>query len=108
MTYRVHLVADAELDLFEIYQYIALSDFPDRAEKLLAELEQVCLSLADLPERGHLPPELEQIDVRHYREIHCKMYRIIYEIRDSEVFIHCILDGRRDLQELLQHRLFRA
>jgi len=25
----------------------------------------------------------------------------------SEVFIHCVLDGRRDLQDLLQNRVLR-
>ena len=42
-----------------------------------------------------------------YREVHFKPYRIIYEIVGRKVFIHCVLDGRRAVQELLERRLLR-
>jgi toxin ParE1/3/4 len=42
-----------------------------------------------------------------FREIHFKPYRIIYQIVESDVYIHAVLDGRRDLQELLEIRLLR-
>ena len=70
-------------------------------------LEQTCMGLADNPEQGHIPPELERIAVYEYREIHIKAYRIIYQIIDNNVFIHCILDGGRDLPELLEYRILR-
>ena len=31
----------------------------------------------------------------------------IYQIEGQTVFVHCVLDGRRDLQELLERRLLR-
>lgn len=74
---------------------------------MFLRLEQTCMSLADNPERGHIPPELERIAVYEYREIHIKAYRIIYQIIDNDVFIHCILGGRRDLQELLEYKILR-
>jgi len=107
MKYVVHLVEDAEKDLFDIYYYVALNDSPEKAEKLLGYLEQTILKLETFPERGHYPPELERIGVREYREVFYKPYRIVYQILKSEVFIHCVLDGRRDLQELLQNRFLR-
>jgi toxin ParE1/3/4 len=107
MKYAVHLVEDAEKDLFDIYRYVALNDSPEKAEKLLDHLEQTMLKLETFPERGHYPPELERIGVREYREVFYKPYRIVYQIMKSEVFIHCVLDGRRDLQELLQNRFLR-
>lgn len=107
MKYAVHLVEDAEKDLFDIYRYVALNDSPEKAEKLLDQLEQTILNLETFPERGHYPPELERIGVREYREVFYKPYRIVYQIMKSEVFIHCVLDGRRDLQELLQNRFLR-
>jgi toxin ParE1/3/4 len=107
MKYAVHLVEDAEKDLFDIYRYVALNDSPEKAEKLLDYLEQTILKLETFPERGHYPPELERIGVREYREVFYKPYRIVYQIMKSEVFIHCVLDGRRDLQDLLQNRVLR-
>ena len=57
--------------------------------------------------RGHIPPELERVGVYEYREIYFKPYRIIYQIVESDVYIHCVLDSRRDLEDLLQERLLR-
>ncbi len=93
MKYQVHIISDAEDDLNEIFQ--------------LDKLEETCRSLAELAQRGHVPPELKRIAVLDYLEILCKPYRIIYQISSDRVYIHCVLDGRRDLEELLRQRLLR-
>lgn len=107
MSFMVHIIGDAEKDLYEIYDYVRKSGSPINAQKLFLQVEQMCMSLSDNPERGHIPPELERIGVYEYREIHIKRYRILYQMIDRDVFIHCILDSRRDLQELLEHRILR-
>jgi len=80
----------------------------ESAEYVFAAISDMILGLSTLPSRGHVPPELERIGIFEYLEIHSKPYRIIYQIRDVEIYVHCILDGRRSLQELLQERLIRA
>jgi len=105
--YRVRIIEEAEQDLIDIHAYIARHDSPANADYVLDQLETLCLSLVELPLRGHVPPELERIGVTGYREIHFKPYRVIYEIIGQNVFVHCILDGRRDLQSLLERRLLR-
>jgi toxin ParE1/3/4 len=107
VNYQVNIVSDAEDDLFEIYTYILSHDSSHNAEYVLNEIEKVCASLEQLPQRRHVPPELSRINVSHFLEVHFKPYRIIYEIDGRKVFIHCILDGRRDLQDLLAKRLLR-
>ena len=111
MKYAVHLVTDAEQDLLGIYAYTRDNDSPqkppDQAEEMLSRLEQKILSLESLPDRGHHPPELERVAVLAYRELHEGPYRIIYQIQSRDVFVHCVLDARRELQELLQARLLR-
>lgn len=107
MRFTVHLVEDAEKDLLDIYQYIAVNDSVEQADRLLDHLEETVQKLETFPLRGHIPSELERIGVFDFKEINYKPFRIIYEIRESEVFVHCILDGRRDLQELLQKRVLR-
>jgi toxin ParE1/3/4 len=107
MNYQVFLVSDAEEDIFEIVSYIASNDSPDRANNILGKLRETCSSLEHFPYRGHVPPELEKIGVYNFLQIHFKPYRIMYTISDNKVFVHCVLDGRRDLQDLLQRRLLR-
>ena len=105
--YRVRLAEDAEQDLIDIYRYIAHQDSLESADYVLDQLESLCSRLAELPERGHVPPELDRIGVTNYREVHFKPYRVIYEAIRQDVFVHCILDGRRDMLSLLQRRLIR-
>jgi len=105
--YQVKIIEDAEYDLNEIFQYLASHDSIESADYVLEQLESRCLSLSDFPLRGHIPPELDHIGVTEYREVLFKPYRIIYQIDDPNVFIHCILDGRRDMSTLLERRLLR-
>ena len=107
MKYKVYIISNAEEDVLDIYRHVSLHDTEEKAKYLLDKIENTCLSLEESPKRGHVPPELEQIGVYNYREVHFKPYRIIYEIGESEVFIHCVLDEKRSLQELLERRLLR-
>ena len=107
MKYAVCLVSDAEEDIFEIYSYFLRYDSAEKADYVFRKLQEMCNSLETMAMRGHIPPELDRISVHDYLEIHFKPYRIIYQIFANKVFIHCVLDGRRDLADLLQRRLLR-
>ena len=107
MKFTVTLSETSEFDIFAIHDYIALHDTRESADRLLDGISQAVFSLTQIPQRGHYPPELDRIGNRDFREIHFKPYRIIYSIRENEVIIHCVLDGRRDMQTLLQQRLLR-
>lgn len=105
--YRVRVTEDAEQDLVDIYRYIVLQDSVENADHVLDQLEALCSRLTELPERGHVPSELDRIGVTNYREVAFKPYRAIYEVIRQDVFVHCILDGRRDMFSLLERRLIR-
>jgi len=107
MRFSVMLTADAERDLLELYRYVAVNDTQANALCLLNRIEEVISRLDTMPDRGHYPPELERICVLEFREVFFKPYRIIYEISGQNVFVHCVLDGRRDLMDLLHERLLR-
>lgn len=107
MKFKVNIVASAEEDLFEIYQYVYFNDSEEKAEKLYSKLYEKCLSLQEYPNRGHVPQELSLLGIDDFLELTYKPYRIIYQIIENVVFIYCILDGRRDMQKLLHERLIR-
>ncbi len=107
MKYKVNLTFSAEEDIFEIYRYVYLNDSEKKAEQLYTKLHEKCLALKQFPQRGHVPSELSLIGIDEFLEITYKPYRIIYQVIEKEVFIHCILDGRRDIQKLLRERLVR-
>jgi len=107
MKYEIYLTPEAEEDIFQIYSFVLENDSEHNADNVVNGLKKTCLNLTSLPDRGHTPPELKQINVFNYKEIHYKPYRIIYQVINHRVYIYCIFDGRRDLQEVLESRLFR-
>jgi len=107
MKCKVNIVKSAEDDLFEIYKYIYYNDCEENADKIYAKLIEKIKSLQEFPNRGHISPELKLLEIEDFLEISYKPYRIIYQIIGKVIFIHCVLDGRRDMQKLLQERLIR-
>lgn len=107
MKFKVLIDPKAKQDLKEIFHYVAINDGEIAANKLLDNIEKTIYKLEKLPERGHIPPELRSTGIKNYLEIHFKPYRIIYEIDKKEVYIHLVLDGRRNVQEILNNRLLR-
>lgn len=105
--YDVIFDKDAEDDLFDIYTFVARNDSVQSADRLFTVLRRTCLKLQKLPLRGNIPTELFEIGVIEFRELHYKPYRIIYSLESTTVYVHCVLDGRRDIQEILQERLLR-
>lgn len=108
MVCEVLLTNDAARDLEEIYNYIALHDSPQKADYVLSRIEKVFSNLSEFPERGVYPNELLALGIREYREIFFKPYRIVYRVMDNIVYVLLIVDGRRDMQSLLQRRLLNA
>ena len=106
MTVRhvVRWTPEAEADAVTVIEFF--SD-PINAEKTIVQLGAKADSLQTLPERGRVVPELRQIGVLQYLEVFHKPWRMIYKITGREVWIMAVLDGRRELTELLYERLAR-
>ena len=106
------LTDDAQQDLQEIYDYISENDAPAKANYVLDSIEQVLAGLSNFPECGAWTKELLALGIREYRETYFKPYRVIYRVIHSEerrkIYIHLVFDGRRDMQALLQRRMFRT
>ncbi|HEY1722696.1 MAG TPA: type II toxin-antitoxin system RelE/ParE family toxin [Magnetospirillaceae bacterium] len=107
MRYAVILTPAALNDLRQLRQYVEDHDGAQRADQILTALETTILHLETHPERGNAPKELRALGLSGFRELHYKPYRIIYRTVESQVIVYCILDGRRDMQTLLQQRLVR-
>jgi len=107
MKYKVLIDPMARQDLKEIYLYVAINDGIPSALKLLDALETTCYKLEKYPERGHVLPEIKKTGIKKFLEIHYKPYRVIYEIDKNIIYVHSVLDGRRNIQEILSERLLR-
>ncbi len=108
MPFRVLLTNDAARDFDELYDYIALRDAPRKADYVLDQIEKAFSKLSEFPERSAYPKELLALGIREYLEIFFKPYRILYRVMEKNVYVLLIVDGRRDMQSLLQRRLLDA
>ena len=106
MPFDVLLTDSAVIDLEELDEFILTNDSVESADYVLGRLNEVIGTLAEFPERGNYPAELAALGIRDYREIFFKPYRVIYRILEHKVYIYLVVDGRRDMQTLLQRRLF--
>ncbi len=107
MSRLINISAAALRDMEEIVDYYIREANLNVALEISDGLEATIDQLKEMPNRGHIVPELERINVQWYKEIHFKIYRIIYEIDDASVFVHAVLDGRRNIQEILHRRMLR-
>ena len=107
MKYKVIIDPLAKEDMREILFYVSINDSLEIANKLLDKIEETCYKLEKFPHRGHIPEELRTTGIKRYLEIHYKPYRIIYEIKKEKVYVHSVLDGRRNIQEILSNRIVR-
>ena len=81
----------AERDLAEIYRYVASTDSPERADRLLDRVIEAAARLASLPERGHIPSELQTLGIRDYRQLVVEPYRLIYRVSETRVELDALV-----------------
>ena len=105
-SFRVRWAEAAVRDLEELMGYIA-ADSPINADRILDKLETRVRTLKSAPSRGRVVPELAHFGMRSWRELIVKPYRIIYRVDEGTVNVLAVLDGRRELQDVLLERLIR-
>ena len=60
-----------------------------------------------MPERGRVVPELAAVGIRTYRELVVEPWRLVYRITEKTVYVLAVLDGRRNIEDVLLDRLVR-
>ena len=102
--YKVHWADVAELDLVEIVEYIA-EDSPTAAIRVFKNITERAERLCHTPEKCRVVPELLDQGITTYREMIVTPWRIIYKIEKKHVFVLSVIDGRRNVEDVLLYRL---
>ena len=98
--YFIKWTAPARDDLNEIIDYISLTNL-NYAVKILDTIEENVRKLDMFPKRYRIVPELEKYGYLIYREIIVEYWRVIYKIENNFVYIMLVIDGRRNLEDIL-------
>jgi plasmid stabilization system protein ParE len=95
---RYRISDQAEADLEEIWLYVAQYSFRS-ADRLLGEIYDALIKLAEMPHTGHLREDLVEEPLRFWS---VRGYMIVYRAETSPVEIVRVVSGRRDLGRLLR------
>lgn len=104
--FQVAWAEAARRDLEELVTRIAL-DSPPAAARVLDRLEQRAAALETAPRQGHVVPELARFGIPTFRELAARPHRLFYRVTGRTVVVLAVLDGRRDLEDVLLDRLIR-
>jgi addiction module RelE/StbE family toxin len=104
--YKVQWTQSARNDLLEIAQYIAKDSVEIALEKVDL-IEEKVNGLCTFPFKGKNVPELEDYNEENYKQLIVYPWRVIYSVTGENVTVLTIIDGRRDLQDLLLKKLMK-
>ena len=102
--YFVKWTAPAREDVNEIIDYISKTN-TNYAIKILDKIEEATKNLDKFPDRFRIVPELEEYGYFLYRDVTVEYWRIIYKIENDFVYIMLVIDGRRNLEDLLLKKM---
>ena len=103
--FTVTISPSAKDDLDTIRAYLVARHSIGAADKLIDTISAVLEDLETFPYRGVVPKELDALGEQDFRQLNLGPYRLIYYVADRAVSVTLIVDGRRDLPELLARRL---
>jgi toxin ParE1/3/4 len=93
--FKVVLTPEAQADLLDLYDYIAVHGSPERAIAYIERIEKACMSLRTIPDRGTLREDLRP----GLRVIGFERRALIaFRVRSDTVAILHILYGGRSLE----------
>ena len=106
-SYVVEFAAVTQGDLQAIVEFIAADD-PGAALRVFDQIAARCATLKQMPERGRVVPELAAFGLHTYRELVVSPWRVVYRISGKIVFVLAVVDGRRNIEDVLLDRLVRG
>ncbi|WP_038489153.1 type II toxin-antitoxin system RelE/ParE family toxin [Collimonas arenae] len=106
-TFRVVLLDSAEQDLKELKIYVIKNFSLKTWHSTFEKIKEAIRNLQHFPQAGLIPDEIEKLNLTQYRQVLSGMNRVIYEVRQETIYVHVVVDTRRDMNALLTRRLLR-
>jgi toxin ParE1/3/4 len=101
--YQVVWTLTARRDLKELVEYLTV-DSGVQARKVYFATREKADNLRQMPLQGRIVPELRYFGILSYRELINPPWRIIYKIEGNKVWVLAVIDGRRNVEDILLDR----
>ena len=93
-------------DFREIVEHLQ-SESPAAALRFVDQIDQTVNRLGSHPKIGRIVPELRKQNITRYRELIIPPWRVFYRSEPDTIYIVSLIDGRRNVEEILLGRLLR-
>ena len=103
---KVVWAATAVKDLEDIIDYISLDSINSAIDQY-KKIKNATIYLIEFPKSGRIIPELYEQNITKYRETILSPWRIMYKEEQNVVYIMAIIDGRRNIEDILMRRNIR-
>ena len=93
-------------DFREIVEHLH-SESPHAALEFIDQIDRAIRRLESHPKMGRIVPELRRQNITRYRELIVPPWRVFYRIEPQTIYVVSLIDGRRNVEEILLERLLR-
>lgn len=103
---KIQWTETAKKDLNDIIDYIA-NDEIEIAMKQYLRIKGSAEKLISFPEQGRVIPELLNEQIYKFRELIITPWRLMYKLENDIIYILAVIDGRRNIEDILMKRQLR-
>jgi toxin ParE1/3/4 len=105
MEYKINWSKDAGEEFIEIISWYKYNVGKNIAQKIYSKINVQIKKLKDMPGIGKTVQILKDIGVNDYRQIVQDNWIIYYKVEGQNINIISIMDGRRNLEEILYKKI---
>ena len=105
MKYEIIWSKDAGDELVEIISFIKNSTGKMTAEKIYAKIIKEVDKISENPEGRRIAPLLRELGINYIHQINISPWIVFYKAENKKMKIISIIDGRRNLEEILYKKM---
>ncbi|MEA1910523.1 MAG: type II toxin-antitoxin system RelE/ParE family toxin [Spirochaetota bacterium] len=105
MSSKVIWSKDASLDLVDIVSYIKIDSGKGIAKEIYTRIKSEVDKIVDFPKAGIIVPELADIGITDIYQIIVSPWKVYYKVIEDKILVLSVIDGRRNLEEILYKKI---
>jgi toxin ParE1/3/4 len=105
MKHEIIWSKDAGDELTEIISYIKYNTGKMTAEKIYRKIINKVNQISENPEGRRIAPLLREFGINYIHQLNISPWIIYYKVEDKKMEIISIIDGRRNLEEILYRKM---
>ncbi|MCL1812814.1 MAG: type II toxin-antitoxin system RelE/ParE family toxin [Treponema sp.] len=105
MKHEIIWSKDAGDELAEIISYIKYNTGKITAEKIYAKIIKEVDKISENPEGRRIAPILREFGINYIHQINISPWIVFYKTENKKMEIISIIDGRRNLEEILYKKI---